>query len=72
MSNLLNQIGLILNIIGGIIIALSITERKANCYLCDENNKPIKPLVIKNRFLYLGLFLLFLGFLLSFVVTFLH
>jgi hypothetical protein len=66
----LNQVGLVFNIIGSILIGISVVPVKANAYLCDPNNKPIKPLAVRQGVLYVGLILLFLGFILMFIATF--
>ncbi len=47
----LNQVGLILNILGSVLIAISVFPVKANAYVADTNNKPIKPLAINHRLL---------------------
>jgi hypothetical protein len=67
----LNQVGLIFNILGSVLIAISVFPVKANAYIADTNNKPIKPLAINHRLLYGGLGLITLGFIFMLYYSFL-
>jgi hypothetical protein len=68
-----NQIGLIINFIGSIFIAISFGIVKTNVLLVDINNKSVKTVALKHPYLFRwGIIFVIIGFGLMFFSTFLQ